>query len=302
MELVAKSRAQILDKFVKPGETWARARHGYLVTLSTQTGVVNMMANWLGGSFVNRDHKGDPGDRSPLQCVPADAQRAALSFVIENSFDEKAFGLSPELLARMSVERWYEDGSAREEPIYQVHDRLAGVQASVMTMLLNPTTLRRVYDAEFVQAPEVDALTLPELLDTISRSVWSEIGFDGNGGKTREAGFKSKAFSVRSPAITSLRRNLQHEHLQRMIDLALQKNSNASSRSIALLARSTLDGLGKAIDASLAENLDAYTRSHLADARARITKALDASYTYASSAPPSSTVIFGRGREDAEPR
>jgi hypothetical protein len=299
MDLVAKSRAQILDKFVKPGEHWARARRGYLTTLSTQTGVVNMMANWLGGSFVNRDHKGDPGDRSPLQCVPADAQRAALAFVIENSFDEKAFGLSPELLARMSVERWYEDGSAREEPIYQVHDRISGVQASVMTMILNPTTLRRVYDAEFAQGPEVDVLTLPELLDTISGSVWSELGFDGNGGESREASFKgTKAFSVRSPAISSLRRNLQHEHLQRMIDLALQKNTNASSRSIALLARATLDALGNSIDASLAENLDAYTRSHLTDARARITKALDASYTYASSTPPSSTVIFGRGRED----
>jgi hypothetical protein len=156
-----------------------------------------------------------------------------------------------------------------------------------------------VYDAEFAQGPEVDVLTLPELLDTISGSVWSELGFDGNGGESREASFKgTKAFSVRSPAISSLRRNLQHEHLQRMIDLALQKNTNASSRSIALLARATLDALGNSIDASLAENLDAYTRSHLTDARARITKALDASYTYASSTPPSSTVIFGRGRED----
>jgi uncharacterized protein DUF4953/uncharacterized protein DUF5117 len=302
MELVAKSRAQILDKFVKAGEPWAKARRGYLVTLSTQTTVVNMMAGWLGGSFVNRDYKGDPGDRKPLQGVPAAQQRGALAFVLDNTFHEQAFGLSPELLSRMSVERWYEDGSAREEPTYQVHDRIAGVQASVMTMLLNPTTLRRVYDGEFAQGPQVDVLTLPELLDAVSKAAWSEIGFGGSGAKAREASFKgARAFTVRTPAISSLRRNLQYEHLQRMIDLSLQKGSSASTRSIALLARATLESLGKSIDGCLGEELDAYTRAHLADARARIGKALDASYTY-SSPTPSTVINMPRGQEAGGPR
>jgi hypothetical protein len=202
----------------------------------------------------------------------------------------------------MSVERWWEDGSAMEEPTYQVHDRIAGVQASVMTMLLNPITLRRVYDSEFAQSPEVDALTLPELLDTISKATWEEIGFGGNGSKAHEASFaKVKAFTVRTPAISSLRRNLQHEHLQRMIDLALQKTSSPATRSIALLARATLESLGKSIESCLTGDLDAYTRSHLADAKARIAKALDASYTYTSPAPPAS-IIYLRGQEGSEPR
>jgi hypothetical protein len=85
MDLVAKSRAQILDKFVKPGESWAKARHGYEITLSTQLGVVNMMSGWLGGSFVYRDQKGDPGDRKPIEPVTADAQRKALAFVLAQS-------------------------------------------------------------------------------------------------------------------------------------------------------------------------------------------------------------------------
>src|SRR5262249_2981695 len=154
-----------------------KARWGYLVTLSTQLGVVNMMSGWLGGSFCYRDQKGDPGDRKPIEPVGADKQRAALAFVLENSFYDKAVGLSPDLLARMSVERWWEDGSANEEPTYQVHDRIAGVQASVMTMLLNPTVLRRVYDTELSVPSDVDVMTLPELLDSISKATWEEIGF-----------------------------------------------------------------------------------------------------------------------------
>src|SRR5262245_25589408 len=302
MKLVGLSRAQILDKFVKDGQPWAKARWGYLITLSTQTQVLGMMAGWLGGSFVNRDQKGDPGNRRPLEAVPAEKQRAALAFMLDNAFDEKAFGLTPELLSRMSVERWWEDGSAMEEPTYQVHDRVAGVQAWVMTMLLNPITLRRVYDGEFSQSSEVDALTLPELLDTVSRATWQEIGFGGNGRAAREASFaKVKAFTVRTPAISSLRRNLQSEYLQRMIDLSLQKTSSPSTRSIALLARTTLENLGKSIDSCLREDLDVYTRSHLADAKARIAKALDASYTYNPPAQGSSFIIL-RGQEEGAPR
>ncbi len=303
MKLVEQSRAQILDKFVKPGDPWAKARRGYQVTLSTQTGVMNMMAGWLGGSFVHRDHKGDPGDRKPLEIVDAAKQREALAFVLENSFYDKAFGLTPELLARMSVERWSEDRSARQEPTYPVHDEIAGLQATAMTWLLNPTTLRRVYDAELAAGPEVDVLTLPELLDSVSKAAWEELGFGGNGGKAREASFaKVKAFTVRTPAISSLRRNLQREHLQRMLDLALQKGTSSSTRTIALLARMTLENLSKSIDAGLDEDLDAYTRSHLADAKARIAKALDASYSYNAVPPAPATVISFRGQDEPEPR
>ncbi|HEX6883365.1 MAG TPA: zinc-dependent metalloprotease [Planctomycetota bacterium] len=303
MALVELARGRILDTFVKPGEPWARARWGYLITLQTQVGVMNMMAGWLGGSFVNRDHKGDPGERRPLEPVPADMQRRALAFVLEHSFPDRAYGLSTELLGRMSVERWWEDGSARQEPTWDVHDRVAGVQATVMTLLLNPTTLRRVHDLELAQAQEVDVLTLPELLDTVSKAAWEELGFGGNSGRPREAGFKgTRAFTVRAPAISSLRRNLQREHLQRMIDLALQRGNSASTRSIALLARLTLENLAKSIDGALGAELDAYTRAHLSDAKARIAKALDATYSYGPPASGSGGTVFVRGASEAEPR
>ena len=57
-----------------------------------------MMANWIGGTFVNRDKKGDPNGRKPIVVVPVQQQREALDFVIENTFFDEAFGLTPELL------------------------------------------------------------------------------------------------------------------------------------------------------------------------------------------------------------
>src|SRR6185503_10824939 len=150
MKLTNLSRAEILDKFVKSGESWAKARRGYEITLGTQVSSVSMLTGWLGGSYIVRDHKGDAGDRKPVEPVPAERQRQALDFVLKNSFFEKSFGLTPDLLARMTVDKFGEEegGNASAEATFPIHDRIAGIQASVMTRLLNPTTLRRVYDSE----------------------------------------------------------------------------------------------------------------------------------------------------------
>ena len=133
---------QYIEKFVKEGDSWAKARRGYQITLSTHTDAVNIMAKWLGGAFVNRDKKGDPGNRAPIAVVPAKQQRAALKFIIENSFYDQAFGLTPELLNRMTVDKWYDEGGRAtfgQDATWPVHDRIMGVQASVLTMLMNPS-------------------------------------------------------------------------------------------------------------------------------------------------------------------
>jgi hypothetical protein len=303
MELVQKSRAQILDKFVKQGQPWSKARHGYLLTLDEQVKVLGMMADWLGGSFVNRDHKGDPGARPPIVAVPAAQQRAALRFVLDRSMPDGAYGLAPELLAHLAAGRWDEDGSTYEDSTFDVHDRIGGVQSTALSWLLNPTTLRRVYDTELALAASVDVLTLPELLDTVTDEVWRELGLAAADDKARtevrDASFgKGRVFTPRNPALSSLRRNLQREHLERLIDLSLENGTSSAERSIALLARATLQRLGQALAAIDAKALDAYSRAHLDDARARITKALDATYTYGGGNSGGTTIYwFGKPTE-----
>lgn len=114
MALVRKNREAILEKFVKDGDSWSKARRGYLLTLSAQTRAVSMMANWVGGAHVYRHKKGD-ADRPPIEVVPAEKQRAALKFVIDHAFDPEAFGLTLELLAHMSLDKWWDEGNAFDD-------------------------------------------------------------------------------------------------------------------------------------------------------------------------------------------
>ncbi len=276
MELARYHRGRLLDKFVKDGDSWSRARRGYTITLGMQTRSLSMMSNWIGGAFVSRAKKGDPDAPPTIQPVPADQQRDSLRWIIDNSFFDEAWGLSPELLSRMTVDKWLDEGGFREameDPTWPIHDRISGIQSSVLTMLMNPTTVRRVYDNEMLVPSDQDALTLPEMLDTINAAVWSEI---------EKA--PSRRYTARQPMISSLRRNLQREHLDRLIDLALgQGASNASGKPVANLAILKLRQLDEKL-AGLVEkpsgNLDAYTLAHLTEAHHRIQKVLDANYTY----------------------
>ena len=305
MKLVAETRAQILTKFVKDGESWSQARRGYEIGLSQQRQAVSVMANWLGGVFVNRDHKGDPGDRNPNQVVSAERQRSALRFVIDQTFYDDAFGLTSELLAKMTTDKW-SDASARrsssQDSTWPIHDKISGIQASTLTMLLNPSSLRRIYDSELYVPETEDVLTLPELMQTIAGAIWQEVGYKpGAGIQVREASTKRRAaFTNRRPMISSLRRNLQREHLERLIDLSLEKATTPAARSVALLARHTLGELQSAITTALDESPDTYTQAHLSDAVLRIQKALDANYSYDDGRDQTgggSFFFFGEGQQ-----
>ena len=267
--LAQHHREKILEDYVKDGDSWSKAREGYLMTLSLQNRATGMMANWIGGTFVNRDKKGDPKDRRPVEVVPTKQQRDALDFVIKNTLFDDAFGLTPDLLAHMTSDSWGFFFSASNEPGWPVHDRIMGVQASALSQLLNPTTLRRVYDNEVRLDAEEEALTLFDIMNSVSTAVWEEIDEAPEG-----------EFDERKPAISSLRRNLQAEHLDRLVDLTKSsRRSSAAMKPIANLASMTLRDLKDKVEkASENKALDAYSRSHLQDAAIKIQKWMDSQY------------------------
>ena len=276
MGLIEDRRGKLLDAFVEDGESWHKAREGYQMTLSMQLSNLSMMANWVGGVFVRRDVKGQTPDTPPLKVVPAEDQREALAFVIENSFRDEAYDLTPELLSHLTTTKWMDGSgwsSAMSDSTFPVHDRIEGVQASVMTMLLKPTTLRRVYDNEVQVPADEDAFTLPELMGEVRDAAWTELSSPPEG-----------EFSPRKPMISSLRRNLQEEHLDRLIDLSLPGSGTAAAfKPISDLATLQLKELNDKIGRFLEDHsdaADAYTRAHLSAAEAKIQKRLAAEYIY----------------------
>lgn len=270
--LSKKLRAKLVADLIKDGESWKTARDRLMTLLGVQLQSIFIASTWVGGSYINNDFKGDPGDRAPIGDVPAAQQRRALKFILDNSFEDEAFGFTPDLVRHLGREYWWDAdaiGDLLDDPSFNVHDVAGAIQAISLTLTMNPTTLRRLYDNEFRTQGADDVLTLSEVVTTITDAAWRECGEASSSGN----------YSAKSPMISSFRRNLQHEHVGRLVDLALLEDSPSPAlRTICSLARQEL----RRIDA-MAKNAqdakpDPYTSAHLADVRTRIGRALDAAY------------------------
>lgn len=284
MALARTHRERLLKKFVKDGQSWSKARKGYELTLAVQQRSLSMMANWIGGAFIYRDKKGDPKARTPIEVVSAKDQRAALKFVIEHAFEDAAFGLTPDMLRHMRMDKWWDERSSMlEDSTWPVHERIMGIQASVLTALLNPTTVSRVFANESYTPEDEDMITLPELLESLNTAIWTEVNNP-----------KPEGSSARKPAISSFRRNLQREYVERLIDLSMPNQwGSAAHKPISNLALHVLRAMQEQLGRVIKDNgtsFDPYSRAHLAEAKLRIDKALDAIFVYNAPAAGSGAV------------
>ena len=276
LKLVRDLRTRILEDMVDDGDSWSKARRGYEMLLNKHVQAISVASNWVGGSMVNRDKKGDPGNRAPIAPIDADQQRRALQIVLDNTMYDDAFGLSPELLRYMTVDRWF-DGSSMSfsDETWPVHSRISGIQASALSQLLNPTTMTRIQDNEYRAMADEDVLTIPEVLDTVHESVWTEL-YDEPGDD----------HDARNPYISSLRRNLQREHIERLIDMSMPSNGfGSASAPVQNLGRMHMENLKTVATTFLNKNkgnIDPYTQAHLMDSIALLDRVQDAEYIYNS--------------------
>ena len=142
---------------------------------------------------------------------------------------------------------------------YPIGDRITFLQRFVLRVLLSPTRLARLRDAELKSAPET-ALRLPEVLNTVQKDIWKEVLQPTN----------------KKMEISTFRRSLQREHLAILIGMVLRKtNVPEDARSLAWYElRQLREGLSKSVR-NLDRNADAYTRAHLEETRDRISKVLN---------------------------
>jgi hypothetical protein len=274
--IVEELWASIETKLAKTGEGYqvmrrvlTRGLGEYYISVLTST-------KFIGGIYHYRDHVGDPNGRVPFVPVPAAKQREALEFLRTYAFSEKAFQLSPSLNNKLAIERQYGlDWNSYfnvQRLDYPWHDQVLGVQRSVLNRLYHPITLARIQDNELRFGPKEKIFTMADLFSNLDAAIWSELG--GNAGK-----------------ISSLRRNLQREHLKQLIRLLLRPAPSAfgsPSGPVTLtprppedatsLARASLEQIqtkiGRALNAG--HMTDPTTRAHLQETQKRIVAALQA--------------------------
>jgi hypothetical protein len=265
-KLVAESWPNVVEDMTDEGEGYQQARRAFGVLLSRHGQVMFSAARYVGGLYVSRSHKGDADAPAPLELVSADKQREALALVEEQVFSDKPFNFPPELYNHLAASHWDHWGTeVVERGDFPVHDIILMWQDRIASRLLSSLTLSRLHDSELKAPADADPLTAAELIERLTKAVYSEVD-------TVEEG----EFTNRKPAISSLRRNLQRNYLRQMSQLALgQTMAPADCQTIAF---AELGRLKARIDSLLAgeAKLDSYTKAHLEETSARITKVIDA--------------------------
>ena len=272
-ELVAQLMPVIADRMTakdKDGTTggYERVRQAFGVLLAAHGQAMYAASRLVGGLHTSRSHKGDANAPTPFRVVEPQKQRDALALLERQMFSAQPFTFSPELYNQLVATNWSHWGSTspdRED--YPVHDAILMWQSRVLGRLLNPLTLDRIQDSELKVPADQDAFTTAELLDRLTKSIMAEVDTTAPGD-----------YTVRKPAVGSLRRNLQRQYVSRLASLTIAPSGvTPDAQAIAAAQLRSLEGR---IGTLLAKNdvkLDDYSRAHLGEMQMRIRKVLDAS-------------------------
>jgi len=263
-EIVSELWASMESKLARPGEGYQVLRRSLGRGLNEYYRGLVTSSKFIGGVYHHRDHVGDPNGRSPYEPVLADKQREALELLRTFAFKEDNFLLPPSLLNKLAIERLPTlggiDGLFNTVRIdYPWHDSVLNLQRAVLNRLLSAVTLARIQDNELRFAPEEKSFTMADLFNGLDGAIWSELD---------EGAVK----------ISSLRRNLQREHLKQLIRLALRPGQSPAPEDATTLARASLARIQTGIHDVLnsAKVIDPISNAHLQETDDRIATALQA--------------------------
>ncbi len=276
-------------KVVKDGESWARTKTAFSYLMRQYGNAADLVASYVGGQSVARNHKGDKDAVDPIIPVSGEKQRQALAFLAANVWDDAAFKFSPGLLRKLSKEHWDMGvGSSYAVMMYDtpVNDRVLGIQKIALNQCLAASVLGRLQQQELQAEPDAKPLQVAEVFNAITGSIFREVGLDPS--KPLETG---KPTTV---TCSTIRRNLQREYFRRLATMVLGERKSpmsdyygfilfmgnssypADAKSLARLHLKRIgDAVGKVLDTKDVA-LDDTCRAHFEELRQNITKTLNA--------------------------
>ncbi len=246
----------------REGEGYQLARRAFNRALSEYFPAITSVTKHVGGVMHNRHHVGDPGGSPPYVPVPAAEQRRALEWLDTYLFGPDAFAFKPEVVNALAAERFGRTSWFVVLPRldYPIHNTVLAMQNLALARLYHPALLDRVVDME-AKAADGGYVDMAEIFATLRDGIWSEVKAGGG-----------------TPSIDSFRRALQRRHLEYLVPLATREVELAPAEATTL-ARYDLMQLKERIGAALnASGMGLATRAHLAESKAVIERALEASF------------------------
>lgn len=258
-----------VERVTKEGDDYTQARRVLNILLAQRGQALSFAARYIGGLKTSRSHFGDKDAKLPVALVDAKTQRDVLTMLEEQVFSDKPYQLSPEIYNKLGWSNWShwgrEPSRSKEFPVHEV---VLMWQERVIDQLLSGRTLTRLHDSELRAPTDQDVLSAAELIERLTKSIFSEVD-----------NVKEGEYSIRKPAISSFRRNLQRSYLKSLANLAMGNGGapqDCQTVAYDQLSRLNQRMTGLLSNQAIAGKLDTYSRAHLQESSDRIKKVLEA--------------------------
>ena len=240
---------RVQTRRLKPGESYESLRRSFEFGFAQFARVMPVVVKYVGGVTHLRDHAGT--GRATFTPVPVERQRAALKLLTNNLFRADSFKFTPDMVSRLGGDQLVN----RLRPDISIGSYVLSLQASALDQLMSDPVAGRLLDSqEKVEQPK-KALALDELYTTVQSAVWSEL-------KTGKD-------------ISSMRRNLQREHLKRVATSLLRSSPGARADARSLQRQQAL-ALQRDIRGAMSGSISNEARAHLAESYETLSQALKA--------------------------
>jgi len=260
LELSRELWTRLEAKELAPGETYDSLRRSFLAGFDQLARGLVPATKYIGGIVQVRDRAGS--GRLPYTPVAAEQQRKALKIISDGMFSVDSFKFKPQFLASLPYSRLdYYDAMAQganvtSQPMISLPETVLSMQRKVLDQVMSgPVAERLIESGELVSDPK-DTLTLSELYDTLQSAIWSEL-------KTGRE-------------ITAMRRNLQREHLRRMVNMLLHPSNDMPADATSLMRMEAQQLASDIRKAKAKPGFSKETRAHLAESLETLDQALKA--------------------------
>ncbi len=252
------------------GEPYEFERKAFMTLFNKEISLARIGENYIGGQYLSRAHRGDPGAQAPIVPVPRSEQERALALLDTYVFSSNAWNISPALLSHLGYSEWSGYGYVSwtgygNMPIwaynppaqhdYSIVDAIGDFQQQAIDAMFKPAVLDRLVRNP-LESPGGPTLTLDDLFDHMQSTVFGDL----NGKQLRD--------------VPLLQRQLQARYERTLIALATAPAPHTPFEAQAA-ARARLESLSSSVSSAMrSTSLDGDTRAHLDLLRATAASAL----------------------------
>jgi hypothetical protein len=245
--------------FPAPGAAYADETSAFYFLLGRSRTCRELPTHYIGGQYLSRAHRGDPGAQPPVVPVPRAVQERAFAMLERDLFSDAAWRFSPNLLQHLGNSEWAGYGYVEIDnygnlPLWayapgERHDVApleiaAGEQRAALAQMFQPLVLARLNDGPS-ESTEARPMRLADLFEWMQAGVFAEL----RAGKPDEAG--------------PVRRNLQMLYARTLRGL-VDAPAAGTPEAARTLARSELRALNAACKRLQASGgIDVETRAQL---------------------------------------